>query len=714
MFSFIKRLHEFADNRLKQEAHDLKILDKMRNIFLTILLFFSTLSVTSQVINTDKVMLIGRNAIYYEDYVLAIQYFNQVIKAKPYLAEPYYFRAVAKFLLEDFQGAEEDCTECLKINPFITNAYYLRGDARLSLEKFQGAIEDYEKSLNTMPENKLALINLGVANIRNKSYDDAEIVLDKLIDLYPTYPQAYLTRGSLYLEEGDSIKALSDYTEAIKQDSSLYQSYSMRGLLNYQLKNYDNALVDLDEAIRLDPLYSGNYINRGLVKYAKDDYRGAMADYDQVIGLDSINVIGRINRGLLRAQVGDDRNAATDFDVALRYEPGNNIVHLNRALVRSNYHDYAGAIADMDLVLGEYSDFFQGFYIRSELKTKIGDRVGAARDLAYARAEEARISKAILAGKEPEKRNNNKTREISDKSIDKFNLLVVADKADEEKNKYNSNTRGRIQTKQVTLDLHPLFVLTYYAKVNEVKSDVNYNAAITDINKLNILPSLLRITNEEAALTEDQIEKHFASLNDYSKLIDDNKEDALLYFARSVDYLLVQDLNNAVADLNKATVINPRFTLALFNLGAIYAKEFELDDKNKGALSVQTKSTPVSNENSAAGISNMPSGLVSLPEKAEYNLAIKCFDKVLEIDPSFTFAYYNRASLKAMKGRYNDAIQDYTVAIDIDRSFSEAYFNRGICRLYAGDKEKGLADLRKAGELGVTSAYAIIKRLSDK
>ena len=46
-------------------------------------------------INTEQVLNIGRNALYFDDYILAIQYFNQVIAQKPYLAEPYYYRAVA-------------------------------------------------------------------------------------------------------------------------------------------------------------------------------------------------------------------------------------------------------------------------------------------------------------------------------------------------------------------------------------------------------------------------------------------------------------------------------------------------------------------------------------------------------------------------------------------------------------------------------------------
>lgn len=36
-------------------------------------------------------MRVGQNSLYLEDYVLSIQYFNQVIAAKPYLAQPYFY-----------------------------------------------------------------------------------------------------------------------------------------------------------------------------------------------------------------------------------------------------------------------------------------------------------------------------------------------------------------------------------------------------------------------------------------------------------------------------------------------------------------------------------------------------------------------------------------------------------------------------------------------
>ncbi len=54
--------------------------------------------------NTDRIMTIGRNALYFEDYVLSIQYFNRVISVKPYLAEPYMYRGMAKAQLGDYRG----------------------------------------------------------------------------------------------------------------------------------------------------------------------------------------------------------------------------------------------------------------------------------------------------------------------------------------------------------------------------------------------------------------------------------------------------------------------------------------------------------------------------------------------------------------------------------------------------------------------------------
>ena len=94
-----------------------------------LLALLAALGVQAQ-INTDQVVNIGRNALFFEDYILAIQYFNQAIKAKPFLADPYFYRSVAKISLEDYQGAEQDASLAIERNPFIVDAYQVRGVSR--------------------------------------------------------------------------------------------------------------------------------------------------------------------------------------------------------------------------------------------------------------------------------------------------------------------------------------------------------------------------------------------------------------------------------------------------------------------------------------------------------------------------------------------------------------------------------------------------------
>ena len=105
-------------------------------------------------LNTDRITAIGRNALYFDDYVLSIQYFNQVIKLKPYLSEPYLLRAIAKIQLGDYTGAELDCNAAIERNPFQPGAYYTRGFIYRQTNQFEKAQADFNEALVFAPENK--------------------------------------------------------------------------------------------------------------------------------------------------------------------------------------------------------------------------------------------------------------------------------------------------------------------------------------------------------------------------------------------------------------------------------------------------------------------------------------------------------------------------------------------------------------------------------
>ena len=56
------------------------------------------------------------------------------------------------------------------------------------------------------------------------------------------------------------------------------------------------------------------------------------------------------------------------------------------------------------------------------------------------------------------------------------------------------------------------------------------------------------------------------------------------------------------------------------------------------------------------------------------------------------------------------ALEDYTRAIELYPYFAEAYYNRGLVQIYLKDTRKGCLDISKAGELGITEAYDVLKR----
>lgn len=63
--------------------------EQMKKILLVLFMVMGAMSTSAQY-RVDRLVTAGRSALYYEDFVLSIKYFNLAIGAKPYLYEPWY------------------------------------------------------------------------------------------------------------------------------------------------------------------------------------------------------------------------------------------------------------------------------------------------------------------------------------------------------------------------------------------------------------------------------------------------------------------------------------------------------------------------------------------------------------------------------------------------------------------------------------------------
>lgn len=673
-------------------------------------------------INTDRVLSIGRNALYFEDYVLSIQYFNQIIQAKPYLYEPYYYRGIAKVLLEDFKGAEEDCTLALERNPFVVGVYSCRGYARQQLGDYTGAIADYTKGLEYDPVNNQLWMNKGIAYAQNKEYDKAEKEFSHLISKQPGFIPAYLNRSAMYLEKNDTVTALQDIDTVLKMDKFSSRAYGIRAVILSKRGDLPSALIDLNEAIRLDPRNTDYYINRGIVRYRLNDLRGTMNDYDKALDMDPSNLIALFNRGLLRSMVGDNNKAIDDFDKVIRFEPDNYMAIYNRALLRSETGDQAGAIDDYSTVLKKFNDFVPAYYARSEARKKMNDLRGAEID--YATAMTLEINRGKNARKETDdsskKDAEEKVRANSDQNISKFNKLVVADPEDESKRNYTNEYRGRVQNRNVSIGLQPQYFFSWYKQESDLRHVSYYIGIVEEINKNNSLNNYLFLTNKDITLTSDQVSERFSSIDNYSKRIGEDSSDISAYMGRAVDFMLIQDMKSALEDCDALVRINPSYLPVYMNRALILSKELEYanamkenEEEDKAASTLQSFDVP-----GIKGAKNSSSKFKTQVAESQITSAerwkiISDYGKVISLDPKFVTAYYNRANIYSELKEYQRAIDDYTRAIELEPDFAEAYFNRGLTRVLAGKDKEGIFDLSKAGELGIPEAYNIIKRYSE-
>ena len=200
-------------------------------------------------INTDRMMSVARTALYFDDYVLSIQYFNQVINAKPYLAEPYFYRAVAKLSLEDFRGAEQDCSLALDRNPFVVNAYQVRGLSRVYQSKYEEAMADFREGLRRDPTNTAMRHNLILCLMRMDRNEEALKVADTLIGESPKYAPAMAMRSDLMWEQGDSLGALEWVNKAVDVNRYDPSMLHRRGMMLARMERYEEAEEDLDQGI---------------------------------------------------------------------------------------------------------------------------------------------------------------------------------------------------------------------------------------------------------------------------------------------------------------------------------------------------------------------------------------------------------------------------------------------------------------------------------
>lgn len=680
---------------------------KAIRLFLPLLFLTSFIGAKSQ-INAEQVLNIGRNVLSMDDYMLSIHYFNLAAEAKPYIAEPYYYRALAKLMLEDYRGAEQDASMAIERNKFLTEAYRVRGFALQKLDKDSLALIDFEKGLAYKPVDKYFLyykiISLGAL----RRYDEAKTTITSLLRYYPGFESAYAERARINLLDNDTTAALADIDTALVKEKKDPLPYLLRADIGVHRKQWSAAGKDLDAAIEIIPTEKDLYLNRAYVRYNDDDYFGAMSDYNYLLELDPDNLPARYNRALLLYEVRDLKRSVNDFNEVLRLQPDNFHALYARALINFDLHHWREAIADLNRIMAKYPRFHQGYYALAHAYSQNGNMAKAIEN--YNKAEnlvrmyvtnpvrnpldKPTISQGVANIHADKKQEGETDSEV----MERFNQLVTVSSTETPATlSYQEAIKGRVQDRQMRVEPIAMFVLSPFDSHTELRPVSNFLSDLSDYNSSRYADWRLYIGPLNATAAREDIEKMFDMANAFTKTI--QKAGAtprpVDYFNRAVVYSILKDYTSAIADFDSTINTSPDMTLAYLGRANAYTQR-------GGMLSQQQQE-----KNSGTAQSQMETA----EARHDLQMAVKDLDMAIRLNPRFIYAWFNKGNIYYSLGDFTSALECYNRALELRADFPEALYNRGLTYLSLGNKESGRHDLSRAGELGILPSYSLLKRM---
>ncbi len=634
-------------------------------------------------INTDNVLLMGRSAIGSDDYLTAIHYFNQVIEAKPFLNRPYYYRAYAKFCLDDFSGAEADCSKAIAINPYQVEVYQLRGLCRIRNENFAGAVEDYTHTLQALPDDQSARYNRGLCYLQLKEYDAAAADMDAILKKWPAFDRAYAIQAQICLEKKDTLDGIAWLDKLLARNPSDADAWGFKG--RYALNKGDYAQADsfLTKAIAYRPSNYEGYLARALARHGLNRFGAAIADYDKVIELVPQHFVAHYNRGLLRALVGENNRAIEDFSFVIAREPDNTLAIYNRALLRQQTGDYQGAIADYTRLIRQFPGFLYGYAARAECRRRVGNIRGALDDESVV----ARANLDITFTRQ-RRRPIKRVRRSSEHDLDQYEQLVDDSPADSTTTSIGSllaaDLFGRVQDKEADTRPLPPFTLTF--KYGQGERGYHSSGFMPEVAALGQrLPQNRLYFSAELQTAESQ--PHGDSPNLPSGRF--NRADSLLLASVSEadTYNYASALFSLQQAASAASLLSQRRLIHL-QRAAVLCRSYAAEQSVLAEKQSQANEQPAATM--AAALAELKAAAAEAPTNGYIDYALGC-----------VYLYTGDATA---------AVDALSRALKTDTRMPEAYYNRGIAFLRLGKKAEARADLSRAGELGLYRAYALLKQ----
>jgi tetratricopeptide (TPR) repeat protein len=185
-------------------------------------------------------------------------------------------RAKKFYELNQMAEAEEEVRQALNLAPDWPALYDNLGTICSEQGKFDEALIHYSQALKLDPESPTVLYNLGYFLLQN-GLDAARSFLDKTLEKDPAYPDARRALGEVFVERGETRKAISTFARAIEQNPKDTRARFRLSDIFWEQGDYHESAQQLYAITQIDPNDPVAWHNLGLTAIMLDD--GERAEY---------------------------------------------------------------------------------------------------------------------------------------------------------------------------------------------------------------------------------------------------------------------------------------------------------------------------------------------------------------------------------------------------------------------------------------------------
>ena len=162
----------------------------------------------------------------------------------------------------------------------------------------------------------------------------------------------HFNSGVHFYNQRELSKAIQAYQKVIELDPTYVEAYNNLGITYQMVGDVDRASGAYQKATEMNPRYEKGYNNLGILLLLKGRYDEALEAFQKALAINSSNIESHINLGILFKKKGQWEKAIESYQRALAIDPLHRETHYNIALLYEQ-------LENLELAISHYQQFIQ-------------------------------------------------------------------------------------------------------------------------------------------------------------------------------------------------------------------------------------------------------------------------------------------------------------------------------------------------------------------